>query len=182
MLPCTVIGLIGEHITAAAIISMGWKITLAQQDHLDLVAWHPDENNFYRIQVKTSFCRAQSKSRNPCYHFQNGSGRFKKILDHNTKYDILAHCAANHRRCHFQASHTISKVTERYRPERFDDPTIELESWTKAVEDVKNFRKKFFRPRAKTICFLAPKGRLLLTKFSHPDLILPPIERHFLKK
>lgn len=141
-LPATTIGLIGEHITAAALITLGWKVALAQQDHLDLVAWHPDiENEFIRIQVKTSFCRAQSKSRNPCYHFQNGSGRFKKILDHLTKYDILAHCAADRRRCHFQAAHTVFKVTERYRPERFDDPSIEQDSWTKALEHLRDYKK-----------------------------------------
>lgn len=140
MLPSTTIGLIGEHITVAAIISLGWKVSLAQQDYLDLVAWNPEGTEFFRIQVKTTFLRKDKDCRNPTYHFQNGSGRTKKVLG-PLKYDILTHCAADRRRCHFIASHTLTKISQRYRPERFDDTTLEQDSWDKAIEDVRNFRK-----------------------------------------
>jgi hypothetical protein len=35
----------------------------------------------------------------------------------------------------------VFKVTERYRPERFDDPSIEQDSWTKALEHMRDYKK-----------------------------------------
>ena len=35
----TTTGLIGEYITAAAILGLGWRVSHAQQDAVDLVAW-----------------------------------------------------------------------------------------------------------------------------------------------
>jgi len=126
----TAIGALGEHITAAAIISLGWKIALAQQDHLDLVAFN--DNYFLRIQVKTATLHSKP-NRSPGYQFQNASGSKKKILTPN-KYDILVHCAANHRRCIFYASHTINQLTKRYLASYFENPFIEEDSWNKALE------------------------------------------------
>ena len=134
MLAATTTGSLGEYITAAAILSLGWKVALAPQDHLDLVAFN--DNTFLRIQVKTSWPKIERRGG---YQFQNGSGSKKKLLTPE-KYDILAHCAADKRRCHFYASSSINQLTKRYRSQHFDDPTLELESWTKAVEFVKNSR------------------------------------------
>jgi hypothetical protein len=35
-------GLAGEYIAAASVIARGWRVALAQQDSVDLVAWHPE--------------------------------------------------------------------------------------------------------------------------------------------
>ncbi len=126
----TTTGSMGEYITAAAIISLGWKVAIAQQDHLDLVAFN--DNHFLRIQVKTATLKYR-KHYTPGYQFNNGSGSKKKILTPE-KYDILAHCAADHRRCVFYASHTVNQVTKRYAGTYFENPFIEQESWTKAIE------------------------------------------------
>lgn len=132
MLSATTVGGIGEYITAASIASLGWKVGLAQQDALDLIAFNEDGSEFYRIQVKSAQLYANG-NRRPGYQFQNGSGRAKKILE-PYKYDILAHCAINHRCCVFYASHSVNQLTQRYAPERFLDLSIEQESWNKALE------------------------------------------------
>ena len=129
MLSHTTTGSMGEYITAAAIISLGWKVAIAQQDHLDLVAFN--DNYFLRIQVKTATLSCRP-NRTPGYQFNNASGSKKKILTPN-KYDILAHCAADHRRCVFYASETIDQLTKRYPGTFFENKSVEQDSWTKAI-------------------------------------------------
>ena len=130
MLSHTTTGSMGEYITAAAILSLGWKVAIAQQDYLDLVAFN--DNHFLRIQVKTATLSCRP-NRTPGYQFQNASGSKKKILTPN-KYDILVHCASNHRRCIFYASHTINQLTKRYPGSYFENESVEQESWTKALD------------------------------------------------
>ena len=126
----TTTGSMGEYITAAAIISLGWKVAIAQQDHLDLVAFN--DNRFLRIQVKTATLKHRIHY-TPGYQFNNASGSKKKILTPE-KYDILAHCAADHRRCVFYASETIDQLTKRYPGTFFENKSVEQDSWTKALE------------------------------------------------
>lgn len=125
----TTTGSMGEYITAAAIISLGWKVAIAQQDHLDLVAFN--DNRFLRIQVKTATLKYRTHY-TPGYQFNNASGSKKKILTPE-KYDILAHCAADHRRCVFYASETIDQLTKRYPGTFFENKSVEQDSWTKAI-------------------------------------------------
>ena len=134
LLAATTTGSLGEYITAAVILSLGWKVVLAPQDYVDLVAFN--NNTFLRIHVKTAWPNPELSGN---YKSQNGSGSKKKLLTPE-KYDILAHCAADKRRCHFYASSSVNQLTKRYRSQHFDDPTLELESWIKAVEFVKNSR------------------------------------------
>jgi len=39
----TTTGLVAEYIAAAAVLEQGWRVSLAQQDKVDLVAWRDDK-------------------------------------------------------------------------------------------------------------------------------------------
>ena len=54
MRPATATGLIGEYIAASAILDLGFRVSLSQQDKVDLVAWHDEDPQlFLRVQVKS---------------------------------------------------------------------------------------------------------------------------------
>ena len=128
----TTTGLIGEYITAAAILSLGWRVSPAQQDAVDLVAWNNEGDTFMRVQVKSGNLRTREKRRN-AYQFQNGCGRFKKVLPTLDQFDILAHCAIDQRKVHFQASCCVNQLSQRRQPSWFETPDLEADSWAKAV-------------------------------------------------
>lgn len=134
----TTTGLAGEYITAAVILSLGWRVSPAQQDSVDLVAWNSD-GVFMRVQVKSSQLRFERNHR-PCYQFQNGAGRVKKTLPSLDKFDILAHCAINCRKVHFQAACCVNQYSQRRPQGWFDRPDIELDSFEKAYEIVMETR------------------------------------------
>lgn len=131
-------GLIGEYICASALLELGWKVSLAQQDSVDLLAWKKSE--FLRVQVKSSTLRLEKERINPIYHFNNGSGR-KKYIKGVDSYDILAHVGINHRRCIFNATEQIQTTSKRYRKEYFDKNDIEYFSFEKALQIVRQRRK-----------------------------------------
>ena len=134
----TTTGLIGEYITLAAILEQsGWRVAHAAQDAVDLIAWNGDL--FMRVQVKSAHLRKQ-KDHRPCYQFQNGAGRMKKTLPTLSKFDILAHCAIDQRRVHFQAACCVNQYSQRRPPSWFDNSMLEYESWNKAVKIIKESR------------------------------------------
>jgi len=133
----TTTGLIGEMITSAAILCLGWRVSHAQQDAVDLVAWM--DQTFIRVQVKSAHIRKQ-KHHNPCYQFQNGSGRVKKTLPTLDKMDVIAHCAIDARKVHFQAACCVNQYSQRRPPSWFDQPDLEEESWQRAVEIIMETR------------------------------------------
>jgi len=49
MITETTVGLIGEYLTAASLLQMGWRVSMAAQDKVDLVAWFGQE--FIRVSV-----------------------------------------------------------------------------------------------------------------------------------
>ncbi len=125
-------------ITMAAILEQeGWQVGHAAQDAVDVIAWQGDL--FMRVQVKSAHLRKQ-KDHNPCYHFQNGAGRTKKTLPTLEKFDILAHCAIDQRRVHFQAACCVNQYSQRRQISWFDKPLLEYESWEKAVEIIMETR------------------------------------------
>lgn len=127
-------GLIGEYLACASILQMpGIRgASLSQQDKVDIVAW--DDLGFIRVQVKSATLR-QSDKRVPSlkYGFNNGCGRAKR-LPTTEDYDIICHCAIERRVCIFMAISSVKTVTSRYSPRRFDDVSVEMESWQKALE------------------------------------------------
>ena len=134
----TTTGLIGEYITAAAILEQeGWQVSMAQQDDTDLVAWK--DGVFMRVQVKASTLRSQADGRAPGYHFQTGSGGKKRIK--RSSYDIYALCAATDRRVWFQAQCCINQLSLRKARGFFADPNLESDSWERAVQIVMECRK-----------------------------------------
>ena len=126
----TTTGLMGEYITAAIILGLGWRVSHAQQDAVDLMAWQ--DQTFIRVQVKSAHLRKQ-KDHNPVYQFQNGSGRVKKTLPTLDKMDIIAHCAIDARKVHFQAACCVNQYSQRRPPGWFQKPGLEEDSWEKAV-------------------------------------------------
>jgi len=128
----------GEYITAAAILGLGWRVSPAQQDSVDLVAWNGD-GVFMRVQVKSGHLRTRETRRN-AYQFQNGSGRLKKHLPTLAHFDILAHCAIEQRKVHFQAACCVNRFSQRRQPGFFETPDLELDSWEKAYQIIMETR------------------------------------------
>lgn len=134
----TTTGLIGEYMTAAVILEQdGWKVSMAQQDDTDLVAWR--DGVFIRVQVKTSTLRTKAKDRKPGYHFQTGSGGGKKQIKRGS-YDIFALCAATDRRVWFQAQCCVNQMSLRRSRGFFANPNLESDSFQRAVQIVMETR------------------------------------------
>lgn len=126
----TTTGLIAEHIAACAILSLGWRVSMSQQDAVDLVAW--DENRFLRVQVKGANLRSE-KDRSPVYQMQLGRGSKKKALPTVKDYDLLALVGIQNRRCLFLATEQVQQYTKRISPKRFENPEIEYETWMETL-------------------------------------------------
>jgi len=133
MISETTTGLVAEYIAAAAVLEQGWRVSLSQQDKVDLVAWNDDR--FLRIQVKGSSLRHDS-GRSPSYQFQLGSGSKKKVLPTVKDYDVIALVGIHHRRTFFLPTEAVQQYTKRINPRRFEMPEIEAETWQKAIEVV----------------------------------------------
>jgi hypothetical protein len=139
-LTATVTGLMGEYIAAAAILSIGThKVSLAQQDRIDLVAFTTD--HFLRVQVKTATLH-ERQYRNASYQFQLAHGNKIKTIPNEKDFDIYALVAGNpqHRRCVFMPTKSVSQRTKRMSPSRFT-VEAEIESWHKAVNYVLEIRR-----------------------------------------
>jgi len=93
MITATTTGLIGEHIAAASILSMGWRVGMAQQDSVDLLAWN--NATYVRVQVKSASPYEYNKGG---YQFQLGSGSKSKKLPSIQLFDMIALVAVDQRR------------------------------------------------------------------------------------
>jgi hypothetical protein len=133
----TTTGLTGEYITAAALLGLGWRVSMSQQDSVDLVAWSGQD--FMRVQVKSAQIHKQ-RDRAIGYQFQNASGRDKKTLPTLEQFDVLAHCAINDRKVHFTAACSVNQYTQRRPPSWFHQDDLEQRSWEKAVQIVMETR------------------------------------------
>jgi hypothetical protein len=131
MISETTSGLAAEYIAAASILELGWRVSLAQQDRVDLVAWK--DGQFLRIQVKGSNLR-YNKGHSAGYHFQLGCGSKKKTLPSKDDYDVIALVAIPARRVLFFPVETVQQYTKRATPRRFEYPDIEADSWNKTLE------------------------------------------------
>lgn len=130
MLTATATGLLGEHIAAAAIISVGgWGVGMTQQDGVDLLAWK--DNLYIRVQVKAARPYHYNKNN---YHFQLGAGSKKKILPSVKDYDMVALVGVDHRRVRFLATEQIQQYTKRITYRWFENPENEVDSFNHAIE------------------------------------------------
>jgi hypothetical protein len=125
----TTTGLVAEYIAAAAILERGWRVSMAQQDRVDLVAWRGEI--LLRVQVKG----AKANNRGD-YQFQLGSGSKKKSLPSKEHYDVVALVGIHQRRTLFMPVEAVQQYTKRIRLKRFEDPLIEIDSWQKTMEAV----------------------------------------------
>lgn len=140
MISHTAIGLMGEYIAAAAVLQFGFRVSMAQQDRVDLVCWS-DENEFYRVQVKTSHLVTKDRRRSPVYHFQLGSGCKTKHLPSEKDYDLLCLVGAEHRRTLWMPTRSVRQYTKRVSPKLFDAPEAERASFFKAIEILREVRR-----------------------------------------
>ena len=135
----TTTGLIGEYIAAAAILGLGWRVSMAQQDRVDLVAWN-GTHDFIRVQAKTANLLGNKDGRSPRHHFQLGHGSKTKKLPTQDDYDVLCLVSPDARRALFMPVTAIRQYTLRVQPSRFT-PEAESDSWDKAVAIVMETRR-----------------------------------------
>ena len=136
----TTTGLIGEYIAAAAILGLGWRVSMAQQDRVDLVAWR-DNEIFIRVQAKAANLLGNQDGRSPRHHFQLGHGCKAKHLPTKDDYDVLCLVSPNSRRCLFMPVTSVRQYSLRLQPSRFESPDGDAESWDKAVAVVMETRR-----------------------------------------
>lgn len=140
MISHTATGLMGEYIAAAAVLHFGFRVSMAQQDKVDLVCWS-DENEFFRVQVKTSHLVTKDRRRSPVYHFQLGSGCKTKHLPDEKDYDLLCLVGAEHRRTLWLPVRSVQQYTKRVSPKLFDAPETERASFFKAIEILREVKQ-----------------------------------------
>ena len=131
----TTTGLIGEYHAAAIVLSLGWRVSMCQQDKVDLLAWK--DNEYIRIQVKTARLSGEKEARSPVYHFQFGSGQKNKILPNERDYDILCCIGLEQRKAVFLPVQQVQQKSKRMSPQLFDAPKAELHSFNKALAAVR---------------------------------------------
>lgn len=134
----TTTGLIGEYIAAAAILAQGWRVSMAQQDRVDMVAWNGQE--FLRVQAKTASLLGNKDGRSPRHHFQLGHGCKAKHLPTKDDYDVLCLVSPNARRVLFMPVTSVRQYSMRLQASRFTE-AAETDSWDKAVDHVLEMRR-----------------------------------------
>jgi len=134
-------GLAGEYIAAASVLARGWRVAMAQQDAVDLVAWHPETGQMLRIQVKACQASRQGAGHRKRVHFQTGLGG-KKRMPTLADYDILAMVSTEQRVVYYLPVTSIN-VKKYTRPTSFfETPDIESDSWAQAVEIINETSSK----------------------------------------
>jgi hypothetical protein len=134
----TTTGLIGEYIAAAAILAQGWRVSMAQQDRVDMVAWNGKE--FLRVQAKAAHLLGDKDGRSPRHHFQLGHGCKNKHLPTKDDYDVLCLVSPNSRRVLFMPVTSVRQYSMRLPASRFTE-AAEIDSWDKAVDHVLEMRR-----------------------------------------
>ena len=128
----TASGLAGEYIAAASVLARGWRVALAQQDSVDLIAWHPDSGLTLRIQVKACQSSRQGGGRNRV-HFQTGLGGQKR-LPTLSDFDILACVSSDQRTVWYIPVTSIREKKLTRNITFFSNPELERESWSHALD------------------------------------------------
>ena len=134
----TTTGLIGEYIAAAAILGQGWRVSMAQQDRVDMVAWNGQE--FLRVQAKAATLLGNQDGRSPRHHFNLGHGCKTKHLPTKDDYDVLCLVSPDARRCLFLPVTSVRQYSMRLPASRFTK-AAETDSWDKAVDHVLETRR-----------------------------------------
>lgn len=139
MLSHTATGLIGEYIAASAILSLGFRVSLSQQDKVDLVAWHDDEPDlFLRVQVKSCDITQRRDGR---FQFNLAAGGGSKRLPKASDHDVIALVSIHDRRCAFYATSAINQKTKRFSQRFFQSSHLEEDSWEKAIDTIRKRRR-----------------------------------------
>jgi hypothetical protein len=121
------VGRIGEHIASAAIESLGWRVTLAPTDAIDLIAMR--DGRIMRVQVKASNLCAGA-GRTPRLQFlllPPSHAELPKCID------IFAYVDLQQRRARFARPCGRRKVT--LYPRDFG-PDIEVETWAQVCAEL----------------------------------------------
>lgn len=127
-------GLAGEYIAAASVIARGWRVAMAQQDAVDLVAWHPENSSVLRIQVKScQATRGNHTGNRQRLHFQTGIGG-KKRIPNRDDYDVMACVASEQRTVWFVPVYNIKGKKFTKQTDFFEDLNLESDSWAYALD------------------------------------------------
>jgi hypothetical protein len=129
----TTSGLAGEYIAAASVLARGWRVAMAQQDAVDLVAWHPETGQMMRVQVKACQASRQGDGHRRRVNFQTGLGG-KKRLPTIADYDILAMVSTEQRVVWYLPVTSINIKKYQKPISFFETPNLESDSWASAVE------------------------------------------------
>lgn len=137
----TASGLAGEYIAAASVLARGWKVALAQQDSVDLVAWHPATGQMLRVQVKACQASRQGAGHKHRVHFQTGLGG-KKRLPTISDFDILAMVSTEQRVVWYLPVTSVNCKKFTKHTTFFEAPDLESDSWARAVEIINETNSK----------------------------------------
>lgn len=118
-------------------MELGWRVSLAQQDKIDILTWQDDE--YIRIQVRSSTIRTGDR-RKPHYGFHNTFGSKEKHFPKITDYDIVCYVAIELRKCIFKSIQEIDSKKIRVKPEEFKKENIEFLTFEKSLETFRNRR------------------------------------------
>ena len=134
----TTTGLAGEYTAAVAILGLGWRVSMAQQDKVDMVAW--DGQFYVRVQAKAANLLGDKDGRSPRHHFNLGHGSKKKKLPSKDDYDVLCLVSPNTRRCLFMPVTAVRQYSLRLRGSVFT-ASAEADSWAKTIDTILEMRR-----------------------------------------
>lgn len=137
----TASGLAGEYIAAASVIARGWRVAMAQQDAVDLIAWHPDTGDMMRIQVKSCQASRQGSGHTRRVNFQTGLGG-RKRLPTLSDFDILAMVSTEQRVVWYLPVTSVNLKKYQKPTSFFETPNLESDSWASAVEIINETSSK----------------------------------------
>jgi len=127
-------GLVAEYIAAASILQRGWGVALASQDSVDLVSWNKETGQRFLVQVKSCQFSRGGKYRLEFNLTIGGDKRLPKRSD----FDIMALVSVEQRTVWFLPVTSITMKRKNRKPEFFENPDIEEDSWQKTIEELQN--------------------------------------------
>lgn len=121
------VGKIGEYLCAAALLRMGVKADIVNQDGFDILAYVG--KSIIKIQVKSTTCpRTVSSSSAVYYNFSCAKNSKKKILTKKDA-DIMCFVAIDRKLCYFIPVEDLTGITKKIKPDFYDQTDIEDSSW-----------------------------------------------------
>jgi len=135
----TASGLAGEYLAAASILARGWRVSLAQQDAVDLICWHPETSEMFRVQVKACQASRQGAGHKHKVFFQTGLGGAKR-LPTPQDYDIMACVSSEQRSVWYLPVTDVNTKKLVKHVSFFENAHNEPDSWQRSIEIMREYR------------------------------------------